>query len=256
MLRSIACCLLVLTSACATRAVLITAEPHAAFIQIDGTTLGRAPRRWVFDFAEKPTFTVSATAPGYFRAETTVTKDSLDAREIKLVLVEDPSWRATTASDAANAWVRLSCSADLPPDQVWQKLVDALTDRFASLEQIDATSGYLRTAPFQRRFRGPDGDFKIRTRVVSALASRQPLVYKLKIECERAENEGDWQAWNRPFKEDAALLEELQGRLASGAPVRGRGMTSSSAPATIFCPACGARIPASTRFCPDCGKQQ
>lgn len=262
--------LLTLSSACATRDVLLVAEPRGAWLQVDGTNIGRAPTRHVFDFSDKPAFSVSGYAPGYFRADTTVTRESLATSELRVVLVEDPSWRATTTTDATNAWLRVQVNPDLAPDRVWQKLVDAVTDRYAGVEQLDPLSGYLRSAPAVRRFRGPDGDFKIRTRFLSAIASKEPFVIKVKIECERSEREGDWQPHARPFKEDATLLEEIQSRVGLGASAPAARMPSvpyppvtpglESAPgsrgAPAFCGACGARIPADARFCPACGKAQ
>jgi hypothetical protein len=264
--------LLALAPACRTRDVLVVTEPRAAYVQVDGTTVGKSPRRHVFDFGDKPAYTVTAFAPGHFRADTVVTEQSLATSELRLVLVEDPSWRLTTTTDATNAWLRVQVNPDLPADHAWQKLVDALTDRYAGLEQLDASSGYVRTAPAVRRFKGPDGDFKIRTRFVSAIASKQPLVFKLKIECERSEREGDWQSFSRPFKEDGTLLEELASRLGLGAaskpaapatppspfpPVTsGTDAAPGSQAAPAFCGACGGRLAPEARFCHACGKAQ
>jgi hypothetical protein len=190
--------------------------------------------------------------------------------------MEDPSWRVTTTTDATNAWFRLQVSRDLTAELAWQKLVDALTDRYACMEQLDPSSGYARSAPIVRRFRGPDGEFRIRTRVLSAIAARQPLVYKVKIQCDRQDRDGDWQSWNRPFKEDGSLLEELQSRLGFAGPASGRpavvadeplsefpssasggDVTPAAAHAShAFCGACGARLEPGAHFCSACGKAQ
>lgn len=249
--------ILLACSACATRDVLVTSEPRGAFVQVDGSNVGHAPLRHVFDFSEKTTFTVSALSAGYLRAETTVTKESLDGRELHLVLMEDPSWRATTTTDATNAWLRVQVNADMGLDAAWQRIVDALTERYGALEQLDPISGYLRTAATVRRFRGPDGEFKIRTRLVGVVASRQPLVLKLKLECDRSERDGDWQAWTRPFKEDASLIEELQNRLGAGIGARRFVAPAVTAPApAVTCQGCGEKLPANARFCPSCGRAQ
>ncbi|HZU99915.1 MAG TPA: zinc-ribbon domain-containing protein [Planctomycetota bacterium] len=255
--------LVFVVAGCATHDVLVTSEPRGAFVQVDGTNIGKTPRRVVFDFSERPVSTVTATLPGYFRSDVTVTEGSLKTGELHLVLMEDASWRATTTSEAANAWLRIQ--SDLTPDQGWQKLVDALTERYGCLEQLDATSGYARTAPLIRSFKSPEGDFKIRTRVVTAVASQRPFVYKLKIECDRSEREGEWVAWGRPFKEDAQLVEELQSRLGRAPAARAltfptTGAEEDLAPgsrgAGVFCTGCGAKISRDARFCPACGKAQ
>ena len=100
-----------------------------------------------------------------------------------------------------------------PADLVWQKLVDSVTSRYPSLEMIDNASGYMRSVYAVRKFKNPRSEFQVRTRFICSISSKDPLVYKLKIESETADVRQDWSPYSRVFKEDAQLVEELQSRL-------------------------------------------
>lgn len=121
----------------------------------------------------------------------------------------------TTTSDAANNWLRVQVDPSLSPDVVWQKLMDSVTEDYPSLEMIDVASGYIRTVYTIRRFGqvGAKDEFQIRTRFVCTIASKTPLVYKIKIESEMSTPSQDWTPYDRIFKQDAQLCEELQSRL-------------------------------------------
>jgi hypothetical protein len=137
--------------------------------------------------------------------------------------------QVTTTSDAANNWLRVQVEPSLAPDVVWQKLVDSVTGCYPSLEMVDATSGYMRSVYNIKRFGQPgSGDqFTVRTRFICSISSKSPLVYKMKIESEWSAplqvNRGlfapqevvqqDWASYDRVFKPDAQLIEELQSRL-------------------------------------------
>ena len=99
---------------------------------------------------------------------------------------------------------------------MWQKLIDSVTDAYPSLEQMDMTSGYLRSIASERAFQGGEGDFIIRTQLIAAISSRDPLVYKMKVQSEtRLADERAWEPHDRVFKKDAQLIEELQSRLGA-----------------------------------------
>jgi len=123
--------------------------------------------------------------------------------------------QVTTTSDAANNWLRVQVDPSLAPDVVWQKLVDSVTGCYPSLEMIDAASGYMRSVYNIRKFGAPGSasEFEIRTRFICTISSKEPLVYKMKIESDWSTPQQDWTPYERVFKQDAELVEELQSRL-------------------------------------------
>jgi hypothetical protein len=193
----------------------IVTEPAGGFIQVDGVNVGVAPVEHVFDLDKDRTALVGATLTGYYKEEVTLSGRSpaLKNKQLRLVLQEDESWRVTTTSEATNNWIRIQVDEALSFDTVWQKVVDSVTGRYTSLEQLDSSSGYLRSIPTVVKFRGPKGEFRIRTRFICSISSKTPLVYKIRIESDITDNGVDWIPYNRVFKGDAALIEELQGRL-------------------------------------------
>lgn len=203
-------------SACASVTELfVTSDPTGAMIQVDNRNVGEAPVLTRLDFDRKKEYLVTAVKPGYFTEEELVGEDSAaaDEKKLRFVLMEDEAWKVTTTSEATNAWLRFQVDPKFAEPDVWQKLVDSVTSRYSSLEQMDAASGYMRTVSQVRRFRSPSGEFRVRTRFLCSMSSRSPLVYKFRIEAERSDPSGDWIPYERVFKEDAALIEELSNRL-------------------------------------------
>jgi len=128
---------------------------------------------------------------------------------------KDAALEVTTTSDAANNWLRVQVDPTLAPDVAWQKLVDSVTGCYPSLEMIDSASGYVRSVYTIRTFGKPGspGAFIVRTRFICSISSKSPLVYKLKIDSEWSTPQQDWAPYDRVFKQDAQLVEELQNRL-------------------------------------------
>jgi hypothetical protein len=208
--------LTLLFSACSSiRPISITSDPTDAMIQIDKTNVGQAPMTTSLDFGRKKQYVLTASKTGYFPQERVLDEKSEPAQNgmLRLVLAEDEAWKVTTTSEATNSWLRLQVDSRIEEDDVWQKLVDSVTSRYSSLEQLDNTSGYMRTIYQIRRFKGPIAEFRVRTRFLCSIASKTPLVYKFRIEAESSDATGDWVPYARVFKEDAALVEEIQNRL-------------------------------------------
>lgn len=217
-LRLLAAALFPVLAGCdSTRSILINSEPPGAFIQVDGQNAGNAPVTQTFDFGAKYTFVVTGSMTGYFTEEVVLTKKHPAVRtlEVKLVLQEDEAWKATTTSEATNAWLRIQVDPKLTAEQMWQKLIDAVTSAYSSLEQMDSSSGYIRSVATVRKFRSPKGQISVRTRFTGSIAQKEPLLYKLKIEAEVSTNGSDWSPYSRVFKEDEALIDELQSRLGT-----------------------------------------
>jgi hypothetical protein len=184
-------------------------------IVINGVNTGTTPVHYKFDFSKTPTSVLAASKVGYINEQLVINKESsgIHDNQLNVVLAEDEAYKVTTTSDAANNWLRVQVDASLAPDVVWQKIVDSVTSRYPSLEMIDAASGYMRSVYSIRKFKGPDGDFQVRTRFICSISSKTPLVYKMKIESEMSNSHQDWLPYDRVFKEDAQLVEEIQGRL-------------------------------------------
>lgn len=195
--------------------VSVTAEPNGALVAVDGKNAGAAPVNQSFDFGRQRSSVVRATMAGFFAEEIVLDEESpyVAAGRLHLVLVEDPAWKVTTTSEATNNWLRQQVDPNIAGDDVWQKLIDTITNQYSSLEQLDSSSGYVRTIYRVRTFQGRAQPFRVRNRFICTIASREPLVYKLKIEAERTDNLGNWEPYDRVFKEDAEMVEELQGRL-------------------------------------------
>lgn len=214
--RLLAMAALALAASCAsTSPISITTEPMGAMVQIDGRNIGAAPASYTLDFDGQPTAVISAVLEGYFPEQVLVTEDSPLIRDghLRLVMMEDEAWKVTTTSEATNNWMRVQVDDSIATDDVWQKLIDSVTSRYASLEQLDSSSGYVRTVAEIRRFRGPKGTYRVRTQFLCSMSSREPLIYKFKIQADVTDRSGDWVPYERVFKEDASLIEELRDRL-------------------------------------------
>ncbi len=208
-------CLCAGLAGCATPDTAIISQPPEALIAIDGANVGKTPLRHKFDFSQTRTSVVTASKEGYIDEQLVLDKKSaaIHDGQLSIFLNEDEAYKVTATSDAANNWLRVQVDPSLAPDVVWQKLVDSVTGRYPSLEMIDAASGYMRSVYTIKKFKGPRGEYEIRTRFICSISSKTPLVYKIKIESEMSDGQQDWNPYDRVFKEDAQLIEELQGRL-------------------------------------------
>ena len=214
--RVVAAPALFLLAACSSVHTLsISSEPTGAMIQVDGQNIGEAPLSHTIDFGAQRRTVVGAMLPGYSTEEVGLREESgaVATGELNLVLREDQAWQVTTTSEATNQWLRLQMDSANSEETIWQKLVDSITDRYPSLEQLDRSSGYLRTIYRTRTFQGPRRPFRVRNRFICTIASREPMIYKMKIEAERTDSQGNWIEYGRVFKEDAELVEELAARL-------------------------------------------
>lgn len=200
------------------RTLHITSDPMGVFVKANQKNLGLTPLQYEYDDALTPTFTISGEKEGYFSESVIVSPTSpyVLQGQIRLALRENPIWRETVSSNATNVWLRVQIQQDITAEDVWQKIVDSVTTAFDSLEQLDPLSGYLRSASRERRWDigDPKGAFLVRTQFIGSLSSKDPLIYKLKIKSDfRWDSWREWQPYERVFKEDAELIEELGGRL-------------------------------------------
>ena len=196
----------------------ITSQPANSFIKIDGQNIGNTPISHEFTFDKAQIHRVSAEKEGFHTYKVNVWKDDekIKTGNLHLVLQEDVAWNETTNSEATNRWLRLQVDPTINQSDTWQKIVDSVTTAYDSLEQLDYQSGYIRSISQKREFTGgPEGDFTIRTQFLGSISSRSPLIYKFKLRAEKnVKREGDrWRPYDRVFKNDAELVEELQSRL-------------------------------------------
>ena len=173
-----------------------------------------------FTFRDEGAYNVTGFKEGYYNETVTLTADSdaIQAGVLKLVLLPDQCWTSTTLSQATNTWLRLPVDPGLGRETVWQKIIDAVTTRYDSLEQIDGASGYLRSSPRFKTFKVNGTTVSLRNQLYCAQASSEPLVYKLKVVSERCVAGGDWRPYGRIYKGDADLVNELMVRLGQAVP--------------------------------------
>ena len=202
-----------------TKMALINSNPNAALVKINGENVGQTPVDYAFDFSEKRRrYAITVSKLGFFDSTVVVDANSSGIRSgtINVVLEDNPAWKMTSESEATNRWLRIAVDPSISYDNAWQKIVDSVTMRYDSLEQLDQASGYLRSSSKVREFpKGPDGPFLVRMQFLGSVSSKEPLTYKIKlIATTRPKNkEGSWQKFDRVFAEDAELVEELQNRL-------------------------------------------
>jgi hypothetical protein len=197
------------------QATIIRSEPAGALVSVDKTAVGNAPAEYTFDFRRKPNYVVSARLPGYFEAERVVGKDTPGVRDALLVALQpDEAWTATTRSEATNTWLRIQVNRAIDREGLWLRLTDAVTGRYVNMEVLDEKSGYMRSAAKTQAFSHPTkGAYTVRTQFVGSIAETTPLVYKLMIVSDLTDSRGNTAPFDRIFKADAQLVEELQGRL-------------------------------------------
>ena len=176
------CVLIAITAtACSFNPTAITTDPGGAFITINNVGIGTAPINYTFDFSKQPAYEIKATKTGYFDATTTLNSGMVGVNNgiLNLALQEDESYGVTTVTDATNRWLKIEIAPKITQAEAWQKIVDAVTERYAVIEQMDSSSGYLRSVPTSRTFKHPVyGTRTIRTQFVGDIASSNPLVYK------------------------------------------------------------------------------
>ena len=200
---------------CGTSKIAIISDPPGALIQANGINVGKSPVNYQFSFSKTPTTVVTASKTGFLNEQVVVDKNTpMPKGQLKLFLAEDEAYNVTSTSEAANNWLRVQVDPRLSSDVVWQKLVDSVTSRYPSVEMLDSNSGYIRSVYSIRKFKSSKNEYQIRTRFICTISSKEPLVYKMKIESEKAELRQDWEPYFRVFKEDAQLVEELQSRLS------------------------------------------
>ena len=202
-----------LAAGCGPKSTTIMTEPSSAFIKVDGSNKGASPVDHVFDYRDKNHAVVQATLAGYIPVEQVVRRDQTNDGVLTIALEPDPLWAETIESEATNRWLRIHVSPDFDQMSMWKRVVDSVTTRYSILEQLDPDSGYLLSTTETRRFQRQGELIRVRTKIIGAISSDEPLIYRVKIVSDYSENNGPWLPYDRVFKADAELVEELQNRL-------------------------------------------
>jgi hypothetical protein len=202
------------TLGCAAKTTTIMTEPTGAFVKVGHVNKGDAPVEHEFDFRGREHVIVQATLAGYIPTERLVEKQDIRDGKLRLALEADPAWAETTESEATNRWLRVQVRSDFAPEDMWRRVVDAVTSRYEVIEQLDPVSGYILSAAETRTYQRSGELFRIRTQIVGSVSSEQPLIYRIKIKSHSSVSNGPWMEYDRVFKDDAELIEELQGRLS------------------------------------------
>jgi PEGA domain len=203
---------------CSVNPTAVTTDPSGAFVSVNNVGAGTSPLNYTFDFGKQPVYEVKASKPGYFDSTISLNSSGVGITNgvLSLALQQDDAYNVTTTTDATNRWLRVEISPKITQADAWQKIVDTVTDRFPSIEQMDPSSGYLRSVTISHTFKHPEfGEHTIRTQFTGTISSRDPLVYKMMIVAQESTTAGSWVAYDRVFKEDAQMIEELQSRLGT-----------------------------------------
>lgn len=192
----------------------VQSSPANAIITIDKAAQGTAPVQYVFDFSKKPGYTITAQLEGHFDKRLKVNQRSSGIAKRQIIVNLEPSqaWAATAPSDATNQWLQIRVNPEFSSEHVWRRMVDSATSRYLELEQLNFESGYLRSVYVARKFPSPKGEFYVRTRFIAAIASQNPLMYKIKVTAEWAFPGSAWNPYNRIFKEDLTMIEDIRSR--------------------------------------------
>lgn len=188
----------------------VVSNPSGATIFVNGNDQGTTPVDYLFDFTVVPEYEVIAKLEGHFDERKIITASNAPADQLAIALKQSLAWVATAPSDATNNWLRVRVNPGFSSEHVWRRMVDSVTAGYVELEQFNFESGYLRSVFKSKKFPSPKGEFLIRNRFIAAIASQDPLVYKIKVTSEWAYPGGKWLPYNRIFKEEAAMVEEIR----------------------------------------------
>jgi hypothetical protein len=206
----------IFAAGCASDEKMIISDPAGAAVSINGQPAGITPLKYTFDFSRRSKYEVAVTMDGYIGVDRVIYSETpvADESQLRYELEQDPAWAETAVSDAANQWQQINISPDYNKQTMWPAIVQSVTARYSGIELMDPSSCYIRTLPNVKTYKTSTGeDNSLRTYLVGSMYSASPLIYQVKIVSERTDGSGNWVPWQRVFREDAELIEELQQRL-------------------------------------------
>lgn len=198
---------------------VINSNPPGANIRVGNDLIGRAPVEYKFNFSDRSRrYLIVASSPGYIDRVIRLDRNSpqFNSGIVEVTIESDPSWTSTAESEATNTWLRIQVNPRITHAEAWQKVIDSVTSVYDSLEQLDQSSGYLRSTAKIKEFESNEGPIFVRTQLIGSIASTNPLTYKIKIQSKtrkKSESDQTWVDFDRVFAEDSVLVEELLSRL-------------------------------------------
>ena len=188
----------------------LNSSPPNVNVEINNQEHGLTPMTYEFDFSDRNhSYEIKVSKSGYCDGQMIMNyrSEDLDTGEIIFELEVDPLWVATDWSEATNKWMRISIDSSISFEEAWQKVVDSVTSVYDS-----------RSTPLIREFEACAGEPQyIRTQLIGTVSSKKPFVYKIKlVSTSRLKSQNDelaWKDYDRVFRIDAQLVEELTNRL-------------------------------------------
>jgi len=129
-------------------------------------------------------------------------------------LKKDDAYDATIKSDVVN--IDQKIVAKYEKDKAWQILNQIVLDNFDAVEMSDKETGYLRTAWVVTRYKYS----AVRTRFIVKQSSSDPLIFKVKLVSEHAQNgmagandDEHFKEWDRIVRKYSSINAEIEARV-------------------------------------------
>ena len=200
--------LLLLTTSCVTKSIMVSCPPTGASIIVDGEYAGSQQATATFRaFSE-----VTVSAPDYLTQSFTLNRDSRDVIDVCLKPDHDDSWEASVpASDIANKRIRIIATSDKTDDEIWYTLIRYASDYFDDFTVNDMGAGWAKSTWVTRTF----SRVKVRTRleIKRNPGNRKEFTVFLSSQYSKLKNCSDdecFQVWDRVLKTYVELPSSLQ----------------------------------------------
>jgi len=125
--------------------------------------------------------------------------------------------RQTVTQMATNVWLTIK-GQNITYEEAWQKIVSTIGEKY-EIEVLESDAGYLRTAWRSRSFLIKYGLMKeekkqvqFRSRIVVRCISKQETTFKIQVATQQNVG-GSWQDFDRIFKDDLTLVQEIRALL-------------------------------------------
>lgn len=217
-----------------TRLIQINTQPDDCAILIDGKEVGKG--NYILKLPEDKCTEVTVKREKYISEKRMVcNKSDMQVPELaySVKLSQDEAYSESEESDKANRNFSVEVSPDIPEKDAWKILNSIIQTYFDEIENIDASTGYLRTnwAVGTYNKTNTQGSTVIRTRILITTASITPLKYNVKIQSERSQSGDDitgdknacinppvnrdncFAPWSRILRRYNDLISEVQRRL-------------------------------------------
>jgi len=210
------CALAMLATGCASNQKMIISDPPEASVSINGQLVGITPLKYNFDFNARSKYEISITKDGYIAVDRLLYSETPMASQSELHynLERDPAWDDTSESPFTNQWQQISISPDYNKQTMWPLLVQTVTEHYSGIQVMDAQSCYISSLPRVKSYTSSSGaQCYLRTYMIGSIFTSSPLIYQVKIVAERSDGGDNWVPWQRVYRQDKELVEEIQQRL-------------------------------------------